>query len=152
MNIEITGLGTYEIDSIFIDYNGTIANNGQLMTGIKKNLRDLSENYQVYVITGDTFGTVRQAFEDTNIHVILANTAKEKADIISKHQPDHCLAIGNGAIDHLMFNKAGLSIGVIEREGASLKALLEADLVVTSIYHAFEIIESPKKIIATLKE
>ncbi len=152
MNIDIAGIGTINAQKIFIDYNGTIAENGDLLTGIKKNLRDLSEIYEIYVLTGDTFGTVKEAFKDSSIEVIVAETAIAKAAVIDRYNPDHCIAIGNGSIDQLMFKKAALSFCVIEREGASVKALLEADIVVHSIYHAFEMIESPKKIIATLKE
>ncbi len=152
MNIDITGVGTINVQKIFLDYNGTIAENGDLLTGIKKYLRDLSETYEIYVLTGDTFGTVKEAFKDSNIEVIVAETAQEKATVIDKNNPEHCIAIGNGSIDQLMFKKAALSFCVIGREGASVKALLEADIVVHSVYHAFEMIESSKKIIATLKE
>jgi soluble P-type ATPase len=50
-----------------------------------------------------------------------------------------------------MFNAARLSICTIQAEGATLKAMLAADIVVTHSNQAFEILLDPSRMIATLR-
>lgn len=148
MNIDIPGLRAYKLKHIFIDYNGTIAKNGRLIDGILNKLHDLSNIIDIYVITGDTFGDVKKQLENTNLKLIHAYTAKEKQD---KLYPNS-IAMGNGSIDHLMFKEAELSFCIIGEEGASFKAIQEADIIVNNVFDALDMILEPKKIIATLKE
>ena len=50
-----------------------------------------------------------------------------------------------------MFKVAGLSICTIQAEGATTQALLNADIVVTHINQALEILLDEEKLIATLR-
>lgn len=152
MNIDITGVGILDIKAVFIDYNGTIALNGILINNLLETLNSLTNNFEIFIITGDTFGTVKQTFEGTNFQVITAYSSKEKLKSIKSYGSEYCVAIGNGSIDHLMLEEAALGIAVIGNEGASMKALTHADIVVHNIHDALSLLQYPKKIIATLKE
>jgi len=61
-------------------------------------------------------------------------------------------AVGNGSNDSLMLKAADLGVCVIEDEGASVKSVINADIVCRSIEEAFELLIKPKRIIATLRE
>lgn len=152
MKIDISGVGTYCLESIFIDFNGTIAKDGQLIEKVLEPLMVLSKTFNLHVITGDTYGNVRKIFQDLPINVIIANSATEKLEVIKSYKPENSIAIGNGSIDYLMLDAAKLGICVVGDEGASVKAIHHADIIVNNIFDAFDIISSPNKIIATLKE
>lgn len=149
--IHIPNIGSFDIHSILLDYNGTIAKSGQPLD-IKERLVQLSKIYKIYVITGDTYGAVREQLKDYPVECIIAYTADEKEAFIETVHPENCIAIGNGNIDHKMLKKAALGIAVLEDEGVSAKAIQNSDLLVKSIDHAFDMIDDPKKLIATLKE
>ena len=48
-----------EIEALVLDYNGTIARDGALIEGIPERLIKLTDAVEVYVLTADTYGTVR---------------------------------------------------------------------------------------------
>ncbi len=152
MKIVIPGVSTLNLKHVFIDYNGTIANSGKLISGVMDQLIELSKIYEVYILTGDTYGTVREVLKPYPIEVILAYTAKDKHRIIKEYTPNTCIAIGNGSIDYKMLKEAALGLAVIGKEGCSSKAILNADIVVNHIEDALNIIKHPNHIIATLKE
>ena len=64
---------------------------------------------------------------------------------------DHVIAIGNGLNDALMLKCAALGIVVLQKEGASVKTLLSADLVCNNIIDALELLTKPKRISASLR-
>lgn len=152
MKIVIPGVSTLNLKHVFIDYNGTIAHSGKLISGVMDQLTALSEIYNIYVLTGDTYGTVSEYLKPYPVEVILAYTAEDKCRVIKDHTPSTCITIGNGSIDYKMLKEAALGIAVIGREGCSTKAIMNADIVVHNIEDALTIIKHPNQIIATLKE
>lgn len=51
-----------------------------------------------------------------------------------------------------MLKAAEIGVCVINEEGASSKSIISADIICKSIIDAFELLENPKRIIATLRE
>ncbi|MBN2795438.1 MAG: hypothetical protein JXR88_08545 [Clostridia bacterium] len=151
MKLEIPGYESMMIHHILFDYNGTIANDGHLLN-IQPLLNALSKDFKVYVLTGDTYGNVREQFQMTNVTLVETKTGLEKGEFIETLNPKTCIAIGNGTIDRHMLKKAAISIAVIGHEGCSTQAILNSDLVVKSIEEAISLIVNPIKLIATLKE
>ena len=152
MKIDIPGVIAFDLKNVFIDYNGTIAYEGNLLPGILKQIKELSSLYKLHILTGDTYGTVTALLKDESIDVILAYTAKEKLSVIKGFNPSECICIGNGSIDALMLKEAAVGICVIGKEGCSTKAILNSDIVVNDIFDAFSIISHSNQLIATLKE
>lgn len=147
--IKIPNFGEFEIKYILIDYNGTIADGGKLLD-VKERLRKI--DYEIIIITGDTYGDVRKQLENYPVRCELAYTADEKLTFINSLNPKNCIAIGNGSIDYKMLKAAAVGISVLGSEGVSSKAILNADILVKSFDHALDLIEYPNKLIATLKE
>ena len=62
-----------------------------------------------------------------------------------------CVAIGNGANDVPMLERAALGIAVIGPEGASGRALAAADVVCRSVVEALDLLLDPRLLVATLR-
>ena len=61
------------------------------------------------------------------------------------------VSIGNGRNDQRMLKASRLGIAVILGEGASMEALMNADIVCTSIVSALELLAHPLRLTATLR-
>lgn len=71
-SINIPGHSRLDIEHLVLDYNGTIAFDGQLIANVGDLINRLSESVSVHVITADTFGSVIKSLAGVNckIHVI----------------------------------------------------------------------------------
>ena len=56
MKLVIPEYKTLELDTIFLDMNGTIAVDGVIPPSVKERLITLSEQFRIYVLTADTHG------------------------------------------------------------------------------------------------
>lgn len=154
MKINIPGYKNLNIDKIIFDYNGTLAVNGKIDCSTKNKLTELSKNYEIYILTSDTYGTVEKICENlpVKIHTFEGHKASaSKKDIVLKLNPNTCACIGNGRNDMEMLEVAALSIGIIGREGAYGKIVNTSDICVTSILDAMELFIYTDRLIADLR-
>lgn len=143
---------TQTFESLFIDYNGTLAKEGCLLHGVKQKLRLLSPYVNIFVLTADTFGTVKKELGDLPIKIMTVSNGTEKAEFLKKHGRGNAIAIGNGNNDVAMFKESQLSIGIIGPEGFAPKLMEESTIIVHSIINALELLLVPKCITATLRD
>lgn len=154
MIINIPGFKNIEIKNLVLDYNGTIANNGLLINNVETFINKIAESIQVYIITADTFGTVEAQLKNTNCKVLKItneNQNQQKLELIQKLDANNTIAFGNGRNDELMLKEAVIGIGILENEGIYTKNLLSADIICKNIANAFELLLTPNKLIATLR-
>lgn len=154
IEINIPAFGQLRLKHLVLDYNGTLAFDGNLIDGVAQLLRRLNDHLHIHILTADTFGSVRQKFTDSpyTIHVLSAgNEDKGKADYICQLGAQATACIGNGRNDYLMLQEAALGIAVIQKEGSSLQALLHADIIIPNILDALNLLLSPQRLIATLR-
>lgn len=59
MKLVIPEYKTLELDTIFLDMNGTIAVDGVIPPSVKERLIALSEQFRIYVLTADTHGNAK---------------------------------------------------------------------------------------------
>lgn len=78
MKIDIPNKESFELKNIVFDYNGTIAIDGKIIDGVSKNIDELSNLFDFYVITADTYGSVENELKNTNCKVI--TISKDKQD------------------------------------------------------------------------
>jgi soluble P-type ATPase len=64
LEIAIPGGETLRLDYLVADFNGTLACDGLLLSGVAAALGRLGETLTVHVVTADTFGRVRKALAD----------------------------------------------------------------------------------------
>lgn len=153
LEFKIPGREVLKIENLCLDYNGTIAYNGELIDGVKEKIIELSNKLNIYVLTADTYKTVEKQCENLGIQVKTfdqegAALCKEK---IIKSLDGNTASIGNGFNDIQMFDNSVLSFAVIEQEGLCSKLLNHSDIVVTSIIDAFNLLLDENKMKATLR-
>ena len=151
--IAVPGYGSLKLKNVVLDLNGTLTESGEFIPGVLDSLDTLrAAGLKIYILSGDTRGTLAQTFEHLpGIEAVATKTAQEKRSFVESIGPEHTVCLGNGNIDVEMFEAAKLSICTIQAEGATTKAMLHADIVVTHIKHAFDILLDPYKLIATLR-
>jgi len=155
IQVKIPGRDTMSLEILVLDFNGTIALDGKMFESVKDCLLRLAPSLKIHIITSDTYGTVERQCEGLPVQVNVLQSmdhTREKADYLSQFNPQEVIAIGNGANDHLMLQRAHLGISVIGFEGASTQALLSSDLVVTKIEDAFGLLLEPRRLKATLRQ
>ncbi|WP_088226454.1 HAD family hydrolase [Desulfosporosinus sp. FKB] len=155
IELEIPGKGIVVLEVLVLDYNGTLALDGNMLESAREHLRHLAHLMDIHILTSDTFGTVKRQCQDLPVQVNVltsSNHTREKADYLLNFNPDHVVAVGNGANDQLMLERAYLGIGVIGFEGACTSALLASDIIVKDIEDAFGLLLKPQRLKATLRQ
>lgn len=154
LTILIPGFGDLKLEHAVFDYNGTLAISGLLIKKINAQINALSNHLQIHIVTGDSFGTAKSELAGINCQLTILppeNQGIAKEKYIEQLNPSHTIAIGNGRNDFYMLKKARLGIVVIGDEGAAREALEAANIVVPNIYKALDLLNEPKKLIATLR-
>jgi P-type E1-E2 ATPase len=154
MHIEIPGYMTYELKYLLLDYNGTIALDGKMNDSVKKLIREIAKELDVFVLTADTHGTA--ASECAGLPLTLKtfptdSAMNSKLEILQSLDKNSCCTIGNGRNDILMCKNAALSICIMGEEGCCSKLIEHTHVTVKSIEHALELLLKPKRLIATLR-
>jgi len=154
LEISIPGYKLLLLHHLVLDYNGTIACDGQLIKGVGKRLADLSNSLGIHVLTADTFGSVEQQLSQMTCQVYVVskeNQAQAKLRYVEQLGAAGCVCMGNGRNDRLMLKEAALGIAILEREGASIDAVLAADVVAPGILEALNLLLNPLRLTATLR-
>jgi len=154
MEILIPGYGELSLKYLVMDYNGTLAVDGELIDGVKEALIKLSGSLELHVLTADTFGKAAAGL--SGIPCKLTILPKEdqqtgKLNYIRTLGADRTVSIGNGRNDQLMLKESALGIAVILGEGASTETLLSANVICKSIVSALELLMNPLRLTATLR-
>lgn len=154
ITLEIPGFGKNEFEYLVLDYNGTIAIDGEPIPKAVQLLNEISNQLEIHIVTADTFKSIKEFSKilPYQIHILPTDEQKRlKADFVEVLGSERTIAIGNGVNDSKMLKVAKLGILVIEKEGAAIDTLINADLVFFSIIDALESILKPKRIIASLR-
>lgn len=154
MKIEIPGYEVLDLKYLVLDYNGTIALDGKIPDSIRRRLQELSEEFEIIVLTADTHGTAEQNCRrlPVSIQTFPRESAMlEKMKVVTGLGTERCIAIGNGRNDMMMLRAAQLSIAVMDAEGVSGSLMKEAEICVRSMEEALDLLRFPSRIIATLR-
>lgn len=153
LTVSIPGREELHLSHLILDYNGTIALDGEIIDAIRPRLEELARALKIYVITADTHGTAREKCAELPVKVLTFPTEQ-----VGRIKAEEAVAlrggvacIGNGYNDIQMSDVCGLSICVIGREGCCGALLSHADVVVTSIEDALDLLLKPHRLRATLR-
>ena len=153
LTIKIPGRDEMSLSHLILDYNGTIAEDGNIIGDIVPRLEELSKFLEISVITADTHGTAVRKCEGLPLTVKTYPTVDVgaiKAEEV-KSKTGGVVCIGNGFNDILMSDASDLSICVIGREGCCSALLSHVDVVVTSIADALDLLIHSDRLRATLR-
>jgi P-type E1-E2 ATPase len=140
------------LEELILDFNGTLAQDGRLMAGVAEKLRELAGSLRIHVLTADTFGTAATAMRDLPLTVRTITIGSDKERLVRELRPDRIVAIGNGRNDVAMLRAARLGIAVLGLEGTASEAIAAADVVARDIRDALDLLTSPARITATLRD
>jgi soluble P-type ATPase len=152
--IAIPGFRALRLAHLVLDYNGTLAADGELLPGVAAAITALAAEMRVHVITADTFGRAAEGLTGLPVDLVIAPAtaqAEAKLEFVTALGADQVVAIGNGRNDRRMLEAAALGIVLIQREGASAESLCGADVVATNILDALELLRHPQRLVATLR-
>ena len=154
IDVTIPGYGELKLKYLVLDYNGTLAVDGELLPGVKNALTDMATKLDIRVVTADTFGKVRSAMAGIPCKVTvlpIENQDTGKLEYVKGLGAEHTVCMGNGRNDKLMLREAALGVAVILGEGASAETLMSADVVSADIVSALELLTNPLRLTATLR-
>jgi soluble P-type ATPase len=154
IEISIPGYRKLELQHLVLDYNGTLACDGEIIRGVKESLEALSNEIQIHVVTADTFGKAGSRLEGYPCQLVvlpLENQAEAKLEYVERLGADSTACIGNGRNDRRMLKKSALGIAVVLGEGAAVETLQSADVVCTDILSALGLLTNPLRLTATLR-
>jgi P-type E1-E2 ATPase len=156
LSVEIPGRGKYDLARLVLDVNGTLAEDGHLVPGVKERLARLARQLEIVLVTADTHGRQVAIDRELDMEAIRLELGKpeapQKAELVRRLGSDATVAIGNGANDALMLKEAAIGIAVLEAEGASAAAVQSSDVLARSITDALELLLAPRRLIATLRQ
>ncbi len=154
LEIDIPGYRKLRLEHLVLDFNGTMACDGELFEGIRERLEALSAQLRIHILTGDTFGKARSQLVgipcDLSI-LPVENQDRLKLEYIRRLGPEITVCVGNGRNDRLMLQEAGLGIAVAQAEGAAVQAVLVADVLAPNILAALDLLTHPLRLVATLR-
>jgi len=60
ITVDIPGSEKLELNNLVLDYNGTIAADGELIAGVEERLHGLAKELTIYIVTADTHGSAQK--------------------------------------------------------------------------------------------
>ena len=155
IEINIPGRGLLQLEHLVSDVNGTLAVDGVLMDGLARRIASLRGRLTVHLLTADTHG--KQTVIDHQLNLTATrlsggNEQEQKRAYVEKLGSKKVVALGQGANDAAMLKEAGLGVCVMSPEGLAVETLLSADLVAPDIMAAFDLLDKPLRIAASLRK
>lgn len=173
LQITIPGGPSLTLETLVLDYNGTVAQDGELLPGVAERLVRLAPALRIVVLTADTHGTVTRAMQGLPAEVMVigpsgsADAAPQKQECgnapafipqdsaklqaLLRLDATRCAAFGNGRNDGLMLRRAALAVAVMGSEGVAAEALLAAHVTVRSVTDGLDLLLHPDRLRATLR-
>jgi|SRR5919205_300401 soluble P-type ATPase len=154
IEIKVPGFRNLQLSHLVLDYNGTIAADGELLPGVGEALKEISADLQIHVLTADTFNFAAEQVAGLPLKLViipLDSQAEAKLAYVSELGVDNAVAIGNGRNDRAMLKAAAVGIALVQKEGGSAETFASADIISVSILDALELLVNPKRLIATLR-
>ena len=155
LELQVPGRGHLRWQYLVMDVNGTIAVDGALLSGVAERTAKLKDMLTLHLLTADTQGTagdLAEAIGARIIRVTAGEESRQKREHVLQLGPRWVIAIGNGANDAAMLETASLGIAVLGREGSAISAVMSADLIVTDVVDALDLLLRPKRLIGTLRD
>ena len=154
ITVDIPGYRLMQLEHLVMDYNGTLAVDGEIAPGVVQALEALNPQMAIHVVTADTFGLAADRLAGLPVRLSILPPGDQdgaKRNYVDELGCAGTVAIGNGRNDRLMLRHAGLGIAVVLDEGAAFETLAAADVVCRGIIPALELLVHPLRLMATLR-
>jgi len=154
IDIDIPGHKRLRLSHLVLDYNGTLACDGNLAEGVAERLTALAADLEIHVITADTFGKAKAGLAGLPCRLSIlpaSDQAAAKLEYVEQLGADAVVSMGNGRNDRLMLEAAALGVAVLFAEGAAVETVQAADVVTPGILPALDLLSHPRRLVATLR-
>lgn len=157
MKVNIPKYGTINIENVILDINGTIQFEGKIQEALVPKMKELKEHYNVFLVSSDTRGNLKELAGKLEVDYIRIKD-QEGPDVEAKNKEllklgkHKTVTIGNGNNDFMMLQNAVLGLVIIGSEGASTKAIINADVAFPDPISAINFLLDKKIMIATLRK
>jgi soluble P-type ATPase len=151
--IQRPGQEPLEIEFLFIDFEGTLAQDRRVHPKAKDKINLLSKRTKIYILAKGEKEIVEEALKKVKAEIIYlteGGSSQGKLDLLQRLGGAKTVAIGNGVDDIPMMEEAGLGMCVISKEGTSSETMKKADLVFPNILDALDFLLKPLRQKATL--
>ena len=153
ITIHRPGQEPLEIETILLDFEGTLASDRRVHPKAKDKINLLSKRTRIYILAKEEKERVMEVLKKVKAEVIFlkeGESSQEKLNLLRQLSATRTVAIGNGSDDASMVAEAGLGICVIGKEGTAGETLEKADIVFTSVVDALDFLLKPMRQKATL--
>ena len=154
IEIYIPGFGQVKLKYLVTDFTGTLSVNGKLCYGIDKKINYLATLLKIFVLTADTFGTVKKELSGINCDLVILEGKRidlQKKKFVENLGAEYVISFGNGKNDRFMLKISKIGVAVMIDEGCSLDAIKNADILVKNIHDAFDLLINRDRLKATLR-
>ncbi len=154
IEVAIPGHEDLKLEHLVLDYNGTLAVDGEMIPGATELLTRLADRVEIHVLTADTFGRAHAELEGLPCALVILPADRQdvgKLSFVRRLGCDRAVCIGNGRNDRRMLEEVALGIAVIQTEGAARDTLMAADVVCPDILSALGLLIHPLRLVATLR-
>ena len=155
LDLTVPGFRDLRLHHLVMDCNGTISCDGALIEGVAPLVEEIARVLEIHVLTADTYGTAARILEGLPCRVCVmppAGQSGSKRAYVENLGADCVACIGNGRNDRSMLQAAGLSIAVVQSEGAAREALQAAHVIAPDIVSALGLLLRPSRLLATLRD
>ena len=154
--INIPNYGIITIKNILFDINGTLQFQGKISPELIIKFNELKKKFKIYLISADTRGNLKNIAEMLDVDYIKIQSqgiteAEAKNNELIRLGKDVTVAVGNGNNDALMLKNAILGIVILGNEGATIKSIINSDVVLPSPISVIDFLLDEKIMIATLR-
>jgi soluble P-type ATPase len=153
ISIQRPGQSNLEVDSILLDFDGTLASDRRIHPKAKDKINLLSKRTKIYILTKGEKEGVEEVLKKVKAEIVYLDEGKssqQKLDLLRRLGASRTVAVGNGVDDAPMMEEAGFSLCVIGKEGTFSETMNKADVVFTDILDALDFLLKPLRQRATL--
>jgi soluble P-type ATPase len=154
LSLDIPGLAPLRLEHLLLDFNGTLACDGQLLEGVAERLRELAGALSIHVVTADTHGSAARQLQGLPLEIVLLGPGAEdeaKLSALRRLGAGKTAAVGNGRNDRRMLRESALGIALLGPEGLCRDALDAAALLAPDVLVALDLLRRPLRLKATLR-
>jgi soluble P-type ATPase len=154
IKVDIPGFGHVDIKHLVSDFTGTLSEDGHLCEGVQERLNKLSKDIQIHILTADTFGVAKKELEGIDCKMVILEGPDhdvQKEEYVRSLGSNKIIALGNGKNDRRMLKEARVGVAICLKEGCSVDAIKNADILVKSAVDALDLLLNPKRMKATLR-
>ena len=123
IQVDIPGYRVLQLTHLVMDYNGTLAVDGEIAAGVAAAMEVLASQVTIHVITADTFGLAANGLKGCPVKLSVLPPGDQdvaKLDYVERLGAAQTAAVGNGRNDRRMLKKSALGIAVVLGEGPAV--------------------------------